>query len=182
MNPEDLHTLPCPRCNRDTDSLKQLRMIDTIVALPFAAMSTSVVVRGCPKCVRIYIWKRCRENGLTTWIVGYAILIPYSLGLHLATISKGHSWPVQRGITPEMHLNRTWVHEASFLDKFLAAFAMPVALAPGVGILICWWILWKVRWCTGWVYKSAEIASFVAYFVTVIGIFMTIERLWGKPH
>src|SRR5947207_13869175 len=120
MNGDNLETLPCPICNQQTDSLKQLRVIQTIIAFPIGAVFSGAIIRGCPRCMRAYVWRRCLVNGLTTWIVGYVILVPYTLALTLGTLSRGHSWPVKRGITPEMQLNRTWAYEASWLEKVLA--------------------------------------------------------------
>lgn len=171
----------CPICNQETDRLKQFRVLRSIVAIPMMAVLSSTVVRSCPRCMRAFVWKRCLINGLTTWIAGYLILIPYTLALTIATLQKGHSWPVKQGVSPEMHLKRTWIYESSRFEKMLAILSVPICLIPGIGILICWCILWKVRWCTGWVHRMAEITSFVAYIVTatVIGLYM--QEFKGKP-
>jgi len=113
---------------------------------------------------------------LTTWIVGYIILVPYTIALTISTLQKGHSWPVMQGITPEMQLNRTWTWESTPFEKVLAIIAVLCCLVPGIGILVCWTMLWRVRWCTDWVYKTVEITSFVAFFATVvpIGVYLKI--------
>jgi hypothetical protein len=121
-------------------------------------------------------------NGLTTLLIGYIVLVPYSIVATLATLRRGHSWPVLHGVTPEMHLNRTWVNEPNVSDKVLAALAVPMCVLPGVGVLICWGILWKVRWRSGWVYKTTEIASFVAYFATIIAIGLWLDRRWDSAR
>jgi hypothetical protein len=182
MEYDSLETLLCPVCNQETGSLKQLRLIRTIIALPVRVFFSVGIVRCCPHCMRRYLWKRCFINGLTTCLIGYVILVPYTLALTIATIPKGHSWPVLRGITPEMQLNRSWEYEASPFERFLALLAVPMCVLPGVGILVCWSILWKLRWCTGWAYKTAEIASFIAYFVTIISVGLSLEHFWKKPH
>ena len=182
MNGDHVQTLRCPVCNQQTDSLKQLRVIETIFAFPIGAAFSSNVIRGCPPCMRAFVWRRCLVNGLTTWIVGYIVLVPYTLALTVGTLSKGHSWPVTRGITPEMQLNRTWTYKAHWLEKVLAIIAVPMCVLPGIGILVCWGILWKLRWCTGWVYKTAEIASFVAYFVTIAAIGLSMKIFLEKPR
>lgn len=179
----DHEILPCPVCKQLTDSLKQYRVIQTIFALPLHHVElSSTVVRSCPPCMRAYAWRRCRINGLTTLVIGYLVLVPYTLAITLATFRRGHSWPVERDITPEMHLNRTWHYEPSFLEKALAVVTSLTCLLPGVGILISWCILWRVRWCTGWVFKTAEIASFVAYFATVTAIGLCLEQLWHNSN
>lgn len=120
--------------------------------------------------MRSFIWNRCLINGLTTLIIGYVVLVPYSLALTLLTVPNGHSWPILRGITPQMHLNRAWIYEPSVVEKLLALVTIPMCLVPGIGIVACWFILWRLRWCTGWVYKTAEITSFLAYLVSVIAL------------
>jgi hypothetical protein len=126
MNSHHMNTLLCPVCDQQTDSLKQFRVIRTIIAFPIGAAFSSIVLRSCPQCMRAFIWNRCLVNGLTTWIVGYIILVPYTLALTFATNLKGHSWQVLRGITPEMQLSRTWDYQPSLLDKLLAVFSLLV--------------------------------------------------------
>jgi hypothetical protein len=125
--------------------------------------------------MRAFVWKRCLINGLTTLLVGYIILAPYTLALTLATFLKGHSWPVLRGITPGMHLNRTWVNEPTALEKALAVIAVVMCLFPGIGVLFCGWTLWRTHWCSGWVHKTAEIATLAAYLVTVMAVVVFFE-------
>jgi hypothetical protein len=175
---DDCELLYCPVCQQPTDSLKQYRVIRSIVAIPIDVDFTSVVHQSCPRCMRAFLWKRCLINGLTTWIVGYAVLLPYTLAFTVATMRKGHSWPVLHGVTPEMHLNRTWRHEPTRGDKWLAVFSAFLCLFPGVGVLYCWFVLWKTHWCSGWVHKTAEIAAFVAYFATICFVSFLMERGW----
>jgi hypothetical protein len=175
MDSDDSAMLSCAFCNRGTISLKQYRVIRSLVALSFAAVHTSVVYQSCPECMRAFVWKRCLVNGLTTWLVGYIILVPYTLALTLATLRRGHSWPVLHGVTPEMHLNRTWVNEPTAAEKAFAIMAIGMCLVPGIGVLYCWWTLGRTHWCTGWVHRTAEIAALVAYFVSCISI-----SLWFK--
>ena len=174
----DREPLICPVCQQPTDSLKQYRVIRSIVAIPIHVHFTSIVYQSCPRCMRAFVWRRCLINGLTTWIVGYAILLPYTLALTIATMRKGHSWPVLHGVTPEMHLNRTWVNEPTNADKWLAVLSAILCLVPGVGVLYCWYILWKTHWCSGWVHSTAEIAALVANFATFLSVWLLIENGW----
>jgi hypothetical protein len=178
MNSDSAETLPCPTCNHQTNSLKQMRVIQSIVGFPLAVVFSSVIVRRCPRCMRAFLWDRCLVNGLTTRIVGYVVLVPYTLALTLGTISKGHSWQVRRGVTPEMELSRKWSYETSLFDKVLAVISLPLSLLPGIGFLVCCTILWKVRLSTDWVHKMAEIASFIAVFSTIIAIGLYIDPSW----
>jgi hypothetical protein len=127
--------------------------------------------------MRAFIWDRCLINGLTTWVVGYIVLIPYTLALTLATLRNGHSWLVRRGITPTAQLKRAWVNEPTDIEKALAIVAVPASLVPGIGILISWAIFWRVRWCTGWAYTTAEVASVMAYFATLTGASLWMNLL-----
>ena len=170
--------IECPICDRSTNSLKQYRVIQSIVVLGTHVHSKSVVYKSCPSCMRAFVWKRCLINGLTSWIIGYLILLPYTIALSLATLRKGHSWPVLHGVTPEMHLNRTWVNDPTPVEKILAIMAAMLCLVPGIGVVFCWWILWKTHWCSGWVHKTANIAAFAAYFVTVLSISIYMEGSW----
>lgn len=171
--------LPCPICSRDTGSLKQIQVIQTIVAFPFFATWKVAVYQSCPQCMRAYVWKNCLRNGLTTWIAGYIILVPYTVALTLMTLWKGHSWPVAHGVTSEMHLSRTWEYVPSFTDKFLAILAAITCLIPVLGVLTSWLILWKIRWCTGWVYSVTNASSVVAYLSTLT--IVTVEFMPPKP-
>jgi len=171
-------TLSCPVCARPTNSLKQYRVIHTIIAIPLAAVHRSVVYQGCPRCMRAFIWERCLINGLTTWIAGFLILIPYTLALTFATLLRGHSWPVLYGITPAMQLHRTWVARPSGWEKALAILSAVFCIVPGIGIFFSWWALWKLHWRTGWVHDTAQAAAFIAYLVTVITFFMFVKYSW----
>jgi hypothetical protein len=79
-----------------------------------------------------------------------------------------------------MQLNRTWVNEPSQLEKLLALITIPACLVPGLGIVVCWWVLWQVRWRSGWVFKTAESASFVAYLVTAVTVGIYLDSSWKK--
>jgi hypothetical protein len=150
----------CPICAQQTDSLKQYSLIHTLVAIPFVCVeATSAVYRACPPCMRTLVWKRCWINGLTTWIVGYLVLIPYTLGLTLATFRRGHSWAVVRGITPKMQVDQSWVNRPSVFEKILAICSVPLCFLPVIGLLFCLWVHWKTRRRSGWVHRTAEPAA-----------------------
>jgi hypothetical protein len=165
----------CPVCNGQTDSLKQYRVIRSLVALPWAVVFTSVVHRSCPSCMRALVWKRCLINGLTTWIVGYIILVPYTVALSFATFRKGHSWTVLQDITPQMQLDKTWVNDATSGDKAIALLALVLCFVPGIGVLYCWWAHWKTYRKSGWVHKTAELAAIVSYFSSIVALGIYLE-------
>jgi hypothetical protein len=172
-----MDTLSCPVCERQTDSLKQYRVIRRMIAVPVGAVFSSVVLRSCPQCMRAFIWKSCLINGLTTWIVGYIVLVPYTLALTFATMRMGHSWPVLRGISPEMHLKRIWGCEPTWSKKLAAGIAFPFCLVPGIGLLIWWWVFWRTRWSSGWAYSTAETALFVASLPITILVWVYFRYL-----
>src|SRR5262249_20142667 len=117
--------LACPVCRKPTDSLKQMRVLATILVLsPHLHFSHSEVYRSCPPCMRRYIWSRCLINGLLTLIAGFLVLVPYSLALTFATLRKGHSPTVLLGITPEMEANAEGIYAPTKRQKILAMVAL----------------------------------------------------------
>jgi hypothetical protein len=179
MQFEEIHEVSCPVCRKMTENLKQMRLLSSVIAIPGAAVSHTVVRRSCPSCMRAYIWNKCLINGLCTLIVGYLVLVPYSLALTLVTLQKGHSSAVLHGITPEMELNAEGVYAPTRRQKRLATAAALMWLVPIFGSVFCQWVLWDTRWCVrGWVREVTEFASWASYLVTVVSIGLTIQYMW----
>jgi hypothetical protein len=179
IEPDGLQIRPCPICGGQTASLKQMRILSSVTAIPGAAVSSTVVYRSCPSCLRAYIWRRCLINGLFTLIVGYVVLVPYSLALTLATLRKGHSWAVLHGVTPEMEANGEGVFAPTKRQKRLAILSVFMCWVPVFGVVFSQWLLSETRWCSrGWVCEFTEFAALVSYFVTVASIGLAVKLLW----
>ena len=179
MQFEEIHEVPCPACGELTESLKQMRILSSGIAIPGAAVSHTVVRRSCPSCMRAYIWNKCLINGLCTLVVGYLVLIPYSLVLTLVTLRKGHSSAVLRGITPEMESLAEGVYAPTSRQKMLATLAALMWLVPIFGLVFCQWVLWDTRWCVrGWVREVTEFAGWTSYLVRAVSIGLTIKFTW----
>jgi hypothetical protein len=110
------------------------------------------------------------------------ILIPYTLFFTLTSLFKGHSFPVAHGITPEKHLSRTWKCEPTSSQKWLTTISIVTCLLPGIGMVVCWYVLWKNYWCTGWVHRAVNYAAFFSYIVTLTALSMYVfpEDFRGK--
>ncbi len=76
--------LSCPVCAQQTDSLKQYRVIHTLVALPFVAMHRGAVYQACPLRDLFQegaIFSRCAENCLTV----VAVMVEMNLARDLSS-------------------------------------------------------------------------------------------------
>jgi hypothetical protein len=124
--------LPCPCCESDTDSLKQYRYISWVVFFLVGATYRLAFFRACPSCMRKLIARRAAWNLIPANILWFALVLPWGLGLIIATFRTGHSRDVIRNIGPE---------EAAYREAEKLAAANEVSWGRVwliVAVLFCW--------------------------------------------
>src|SRR6266487_3053647 len=124
-------TLPCPRCGRMTDSLKQYRYVSRVLCYLIDFTYETTYYRGCPSCIRRLIARRVAWTMIPGNVVWLMLALPWGIGLIVASFRKGHSQDVIQQISPEM---------AAAIDSAGGEFSLGRVLAI-VAILCCWFPL-----------------------------------------
>ena len=125
-------SLECPACGVSTDSLKQYRFISWIVFYLIGATYRSAIYRACPGCMRKFVAQRAAWNLIPANILWFALVLPWGLGLVVASFRKGHSRDVIRNISPD---------EAAIREARQIAAANEVSWGRVwliVAVLFCW--------------------------------------------
>src|SRR5262245_45227599 len=125
-------TLACPACGRPTDSLKQYRFISWVVFYLVGAVWQAAYYRGCPSCVRQQIARRTAWSLIPANLLWFLLVLPWGLGLIVASYRKGHSPDVLRQISPEQAAAREAAQQAAASEVSWARVWVIIAL------LVCW--------------------------------------------
>jgi hypothetical protein len=124
--------LPCPACGQPTDSLKQYRYISWVVFYLAGATWQTAHYRACPGCMRGLVGRRLAWNLLPANLLWPMLVLPWGLGLIVASYRKGHSPDVLRGVSPEAAAAREAAHLAAANEVSWGRVWVVVAL------LFCW--------------------------------------------
>lgn len=93
--------LSCPRCKRDTDSLKQYRMVQLFIFVVVAGSARGATYTACPGCMRRIILERFAINllpaNLTMFIIGPMFFVQL-----LRTFTRGHSHAIEKEIREKL--------------------------------------------------------------------------------
>jgi hypothetical protein len=100
--------LVCPICGQSTDSLKQYICYGRCFCLGILFTIQRVAYRGCPLCMRRYLWQMCVKNIIPANLLWLLLLLPQTLLQVAASRAKGHSPSVLKGIHPETQLGRRY--------------------------------------------------------------------------
>jgi hypothetical protein len=130
----------CPVCGQATDSLKQYTCYGPCGFYVIWIKVQTVVCRGCPVCLRQFLWQMCRDNVVPANFFWLLLLLPKTLLQVAATYSAGHSRSVLRSIDPEDQLPRRF--RFSVKRVAVGTGVMFICLAPGVMAL---WIFSSVH-------------------------------------
>jgi hypothetical protein len=107
--------LPCPKCQQQTDSLKQYSVPTVLFIVIAWAVRKSTEV-ACPSCMRKTVLRQTLINVPTANILWPLVIVPYAgIEFYLAS-RKGHSTEIRKRLWPE---------------QYPAAAATPVAMGPG---------------------------------------------------
>lgn len=94
--------LPCPKCQRPTDSLKQYSVPTVLFIVIAWAVRRSTEV-ACPSCMRKTVLRQTLINVPTANILWPLVIVPYA-GIQLYRASrKGHSTEVRKRLWPEQY-------------------------------------------------------------------------------
>lgn len=159
--PEDAEP-DCPVCGQPTDSLKQYRYVNWVVFYLFGASYSHIYHRACPGCMRRFVARRAALNLFPANLLWFALVLPWGLGLFVATYRKGHSRDVIRLVSPgEAALREaermaaanevSWVRVSAVLGVLLAA--VPVL---GLAFALVAWSM--TRNTTGWTRAAGRVA------------------------
>src|SRR6476646_677615 len=83
--------LECPACGRPTDSLKQFRYVSWVLFYLVGALWQTAYYRACPPCMRRLIGRRMAWTLIPANLLWLLLILPWGLGLVVASYRKGHS-------------------------------------------------------------------------------------------
>ena len=81
----------CPVCHEPTDSIKQYKLVRTLLFLFLFATWNTLVATACPRCMRKVILKRTAINILPANVLWVIVVLPFHLVQLLRTLTRGHS-------------------------------------------------------------------------------------------
>jgi hypothetical protein len=160
--------LPCPTCDRLTDSLKQYRYVNWCVYFFSGAIWQMGVFRACPECMRRHIWRKCFINVIPAhflWLVG---LLPWALTLIVLSKRPGHSRAVVRGITPEMVVAREMAEREVSWKRVLAVVSLLVFWMPLFGLAIGGLAYWLNRRSPTWTCRASQVSLVASGLIHVV--------------
>lgn len=164
----DNELLPCPVCFQLTDSLKQYRYINWCVYLLAGAVWQGVVYRACPTCMRRFLWRRCLFSAIPAHLVWLVGLLPWALGLIVASYQPGHSLAVVQGVTPELAVAREMAKQELSWGRVAAVLAVLLFWLPLVGLVAGGLAFWLNRRSEGWTRLAGQVSLTVSALVHVV--------------
>lgn len=89
--------LRCPVCSTDTESLKRYGLIHFVLFLGIAARWRAGPFTACPRCMRRRVLKDTFSplHILAANLMWPLAIVPYNLGVMIATTIPGHSWRIR---------------------------------------------------------------------------------------
>jgi len=88
--------VPCPVCGQETDRVKQHRYMTLCVFLVTVAVWEWKTHRACPKCMRRFVGWKCLLNLIPGNLLWFVLMLPWALGLVVASYRSGHSLQCDR--------------------------------------------------------------------------------------
>ena len=172
--------LHCAVCFQLTDSLKQYRYVNWCVFFLAGAIWQGVVYRACPTCMRRFLWRRCVINAIPAHLVWLAGLLPWALGLIVASYSLGHSRAVVRGVTPELAIAREMAQREVSWPRVSAVLAVLLFWLPLVGLVasgLAFWLNRRSESWTRWAGQASLTVSTLMHTVLLV-LFVIEESRW----
>ncbi len=170
--------LHCPVCFQPTDSLKQYRYVNWCVYFLAGAVWQGVVYRACPTCMRRFLWGRCLFNVIPGHLVWLAGLLPWALGLIVASYRPGHSLAVVQGVTPELAVAREMVKRELSWGRVFAVLAVLLFWLPLFGLVVsglAWWLNRRSQSWTRWASQVSLTVSALEH--TALAVLFVIEEM-----
>jgi hypothetical protein len=150
--------LPCPLCGQATESLKQYQYVRWMVFYLVGASWQQLVLRACPRCMRGQIVRRMVWNIVPANVLWVVLLLPWGLGLLIASRRKGHSPAVLLNITPAMvAAQHDAANEVSW-GRVWVIVAVLFCWAPLFGPLLAGLAYFLNRHSVGWKRTASRIA------------------------
>jgi hypothetical protein len=176
----DRALLRCPVCFQLTDSLKQYRYVKWCVFFLAGAIWQGVVYRACPTCMRRFLWGRCLFTAIPAHLVWLVGLLPWALGLIVASYSPGHSPAVVQGVTPALAVAREMARLGVSWSRVSAVLAVLLFWLPLIGLVasgLAFWLNRRSESWTRWASQVSLTASALVHSVFVV-LFVIEEIRW----
>lgn len=169
-------TLPCPSCGRPTDSLKQYRYISWGLCYLVGFTYELAYYQACPACMRKLILRRAALNVVPANVLWPLLVLPWGLGLFVASFQKGHSPSVIRGLTPEMLVAQEVAANELSWRRILAVLALLFCWFPvfGLGVAFGAWLV--NRKSTDWRRRASQIAFVLGGLIHLVYLVLIIRE------
>lgn len=113
--------LRCPECGTETDSLKQYRYMRWCLFLLAGAVWQDQTIRACPSCVRRRVGKSLLVNLIPANLLWPILILPWGLGLLVASSRKGHSKIVEQMVAlEEAEMRQATARPANIMSPYVA--------------------------------------------------------------
>ena len=153
--------LDCPVCANPTDSLKQYRYVGWVVFYLAGATYSTTYYRACPGCVRKFVARRAARNLVPANLLWPLLVLPWGLGLVVASYRRGHSAAVIRQITPAAAAAREAAAGEVSWGRVWVIVAVLFCWAPLFGPALAGVAYLTNRRAAGWK-RTAAVAALVA--------------------
>lgn len=171
--------LPCPVCQEPTESLKQYRYPRWVVFLLVGAWWQEEIITACGQCVRRRVWRNCLFNVVPANLLWGFLLLPWAIGLTIASRSRGHSQRLldsmkaaeamaqrmqsQRGLPAGLAAHcEMQVREDVSWTRVLALVALVTFWMPLLGLLTTLGAWFVNREVTGWTATVSRVTLWIA--------------------
>jgi len=168
--------LACPACGRPTDSLKQYRYVSRVIFYLIGTYWQTAYYRACPSCMRKLIARRAAWNFIPANLLWFVSVLPWGLGLVVATYQKGHSPDVLRQVTPRLAASRDDEARRREGRAAVAIWALLLCWVPllGLGVALGAWLV--NRKADDWKRPVSRIAFILSVLVTLTLLVLLVVK------
>ncbi len=175
--------LPCPKCQRTTDSLKQYSVPTVLFIVIAWAVRRSTEV-ACPSCMRKTVLRQTLINVPTANILWPFVILPYAGIEFYRSSRKGHSTEIRKRLFPEQFpapvtaafdraASETASRDVARVVGFLKIVAGMIAIGAIGYFLFGFWYDWGAMIWALAVLAAAGVGAACALVISGVGSFRT---------
>lgn len=168
----DPGALPCPVCDTPTPSLKQYQFVRWLVFYFAGAWWQTEYYRACPHCTRQWVARRAARNLLPANLLWFVLVLPWAVGLFVASYRRGHSAAVLRNVSPleaaRVELTRAAAANEVNWGRVWLLVGVPFGWVPVVGLPLALAAYFTNRRATDWKRPVARVVLAVSAAVHLI--------------